>query len=562
VADAEALVGRGLLAHPTDGVALLRAIREDGQVVDFVHELANRPAARSSGRELVGHRLLEEVAPAATEGLFPWLVAVLESGGQDTRRTRMDLPDVPLMHGVSYEMFAQAVDGDRVVLHVRDLTEEVGLRHALEHDALHDALTGLPNRRWFARRVRRALNRLDRRPGTVALFFCDVDDFKLVNDTFGHVAGDDLLCQIADRVAAAVRPADSVARFGGDELVVLCEELDDPVVATQIAGRVHAAACGTYQVGEATVHVTVSVGVALTDVPIPTQRLVSEADTALYEAKRLGRNRVELYDKRLGETAANRLRVRDELARAIDEGQLELHYQPEFDLVTGHVVAAEALLRWRHPDGMREPASFLPVAEATGLMARIGSWVLRTACLEAQSWDGMTPPDVNVNLSARELMHPDLVPVLRDAVAASGVDPQRIAVEMTETYAADELDRLTSVLEQIRGLGMTLALDDFGTGHSSLMWLQRFPISMIKLDRSFVARLTAGPSDRTIVSATIAMAHALGMTVVAEGIETPAQQRLLMDMGCDLGQGFWLARPMPAAELHALIRRSAEAAHS
>ena len=557
----ESLVGRGLLAHPSQGVAVLRAVRVEGVVVDFVHEVANRSAVRSAGRELVGTSLLADDAGDTAADVLPWLVSVLASGAYGIRRKVSDLPGAAFMRGSAFEMFAQVVDEDRVLLQVRDVTEETQLRHALQHEALHDALTGLPNRRWFNARLRRALSRLELgrlegQPGTLAILFVDVDDFKLVNDTLGHVAGDDLLRQVAERASAALRPLDDIARFGGDELLVLCPDLSEPADATEIAARVHTACCGEYQLGQDTIHATVCVGVGTTDHEVPTEQLISEADAALYEAKRLGRNRVHLYDRRLGEIAENRLRVHDELMRALEEDQLELHYQPQYELATGRLDAAEALLRWRHPSGgLQEPDRFLGIAEVTGLMTRIGPWVLQTACAEAQLWSGPGAPDINVNLSTRELMHPEIVAVLAAALSSSGLDPGRLAIEITESHAAEEPERLAHVLREIRALGATIELDDFGTGYSSLLWLQRFPISRIKLDRSFVARLSAGTTEHAIIRATIDLAHALGIRVVAEGIEDAAQRDLLTELGCDFGQGFVLARPMSAGALRDLIHQ-------
>ena len=553
VTDLDALHGRGLAAHPTDAVVVLAAVREDGAVVDFVHELANEPALQAAGRPLLGTPVRE--TSGDRPAVIAWLTGVLRSGRPEMRREVATLSGRPDTEQLSFEVFATAVDADRVVLQIRDVTESVRLRAALERDALHDALTGLPNRRWFTRRLRRALNRLDTSPATVAVLFLDVDGFKLVNDSLGHVAGDQLLCQMALRVSAAVRPSDSVARFGGDELLVLCEDLDDTTAALTIAQRAHDAACGAYTIGGSTVRVTVSLGLATTHVPQPTDQLISEADAALYEAKRQGRDRVEVYDVRLGQQAAHALTVYDELIQAIDAEELELFYQPKYDLLSGRIVAAEALLRWRHPVlGLRQPADFLPVAESTGLMTRIGAWVLHEAFTEAASWPGDQECRVNVNLSTRELMHPDLLEVLEGALARTGLDPSRATVEITESHAVDDAPRLIAVLTRIRDLGLRIALDDFGTGYSSLIWLQRFPISLVKLDRSFIGGLTADATEHTILKSTIALAHALGMAVVGEGIETDEQRDLLMELGCDFGQGYALARPMPAAEFRLLLQ--------
>ncbi len=552
----EALIGRGLLSHPSDGVSLVVAVREHDTVVDFVTEVANGPAVRFAGVDVQGRRVRELFPGPAAAGIVAWLAAVLESGGAATQRRSSEISHAPEINGCFVELFATSVGDDRVVLQMRDVTEETRLRETLEHEALHDALTGLPNRRWFAQELQRALHRLRRATGAVAVLFCDLDDFKVINDTLGHAAGDELLRQTADRLARELRPSDSVARFGADEIVVLCEDIADPAAAGELAERLQGATSGSYRVAGADVHVTVSVGVAIADGDAGAESLVAEADAALYEAKRLGRNRVALYDSRLGQLAARRLRVHHELTEALARGEFELHYQPQYDLRSGSLVGAEALLRWVHPvTGVVLPEQFLSVAQDTGLVTQIGAWVIREATEEARRWGELTPapPQLQVNLCTQELMHPQLPGLLQEALTTAGLHPSRLELEITETQAPEDLERLTGSLRHIHDMGVQIALDDFGTGYSSLLWLQRFPVSTVKLDRSFTARIVEAAPESTIVRSTIALAHALDMRVVAEGIETPLQRQILTDLGADLGQGFHLAPPMPPEELRALL---------
>ena len=570
--DPAVLLARGLLAHPHDVVVLLRAVRDaGGDVVDFVVERTNEAGDRLLGTASTGRRLAADLIPGpGRHSGVAFLAHVLATSGAEVWRRRSDLAVVAQDDPRVFDVFACAVDAEHVTLHVRDVSDEVRLQERLEHQALHDPLTGLPSRRWLGTELDRALAEMGP-DDAVAILFCDVDHFKVVNDSLGHAAGDDLLLQIAGRVAAVLRPPDSVARFGGDELVVLCASVHRASAAADIAARLHEAATGRYTLGDATVDASLSVGVAVTDAPVPGERLLARADIALYEAKRRGRGRVVVYDDDLGRARRRRLETHHDLDAALEEaaqradgdGGLALAFQPKVDLATGRVVGAEALLRWTHPTrGPQAPADVLPVAEATGLMPRLGAWVLRSAFDEARRWPVVPDddasgrprtPTVQVNLSTRELLHPAVLDSLAEALEGSGLDPRRVEVEITETDQADDIPRLTLVLDAIRELGAAVALDDFGTGYSSLQWLRQFPVSTVKLDRSFVARLDTGRTERAIVRSTVELAHALDLVVVAEGIETPEQLAAVRELGCDFGQGFLLGRPAPAAALRALL---------
>ena len=443
-----------------------------------------------------------------------------------------------------------------IVLNIWDVSEQRALADQLRLQALHDPLTGLPNRRLVDEVLQRALARTGRTPGRVGLVLCDVDWFKSVNDALGHPAGDELLVQVADRLRALVRPSDTVGRLGGDEFVVVCEDLHEPAELRTLVQRLHAALRGVYRVAGHELPVSVTLGASCSGVGVTPSALLSEADTALYEAKRAGRDRSQVFDRRSHRRNRERAMRQGALRAAIDTGQLVLHYQPKVDLSTGEAVAAEALVRWQHPtDGLLLPGSFLPLAEESLLVVDLGECVLRAAMVEAAGWRWSghasatpTAPMVNINVSGRHLSHPSFLEHLDRALEVSGIDPAQIELELTETVLLHDLEMTGRVLAGVRERGVMIALDDFGTGYSSLTWLQRLPVDTVKLDRSFVADLLAaqggGPD---IVGSVTSLAHALGKLVVAEGVETPEQHDLVVALGCDLAQGYLYGRPEPAA---------------
>ena len=430
----------------------------------------------------------------------------------------------------------------------RDRKEQV-TRHA----ALHDPLTGLPNRALALDRLAHALARRQRERIDVAVFVLDLDRFKTINDSFGHAAGDDVLLALGPRLTAAVRVTDTVARLGGDEFVVICPDVDAGRGVTEVAERLAAAVARPLILDSGEHFFTVSTGIALaatrSDTPAS---LLGDADAAVYRAKARGRGRYELFDEAMRTSAMARVRTEAELRHALERGELELFYQPVIDLATGRPVSTEALVRWAHPErGIVSPLDFISIAEESGLIAELGLQVLEEACRQTAAWQQQVDPaiGVSVNVSGRQVGNP-IFPAQVAAIAARhGLRAGSLALEITETVLMEEADSPETVIDALAEHGITLALDDFGTGYSSLSRLKRFRLDVLKIDRSFVAGIECNIDDRAIVKATIDMAHAVGLTVVAEGVETREQEETLRGFGCDRAQGFLYARPQPAAAI-------------
>ncbi|MBV8160708.1 MAG: EAL domain-containing protein [Acidimicrobiia bacterium] len=444
------------------------------------------------------------------------------------------------------------VDGYVVV--ARDVTERKDAEQQLMHQALHDALTRLPNRALFLDRLGLALSRLERRPGLAAVFFLDLDYFKVVNDSLGHSAGDQVLVAVADRLQQSLRDGDTAARLGGDEFAVLCEELVDEGEAVQIAERLGAAiASQPVPVERRELVVTVSIGVAFA--AHSNQRpesLLRDADAAMYRAKERGRARYELFDTAMRARAVARLETEAALREAIDQEHLSLSYQPEVLLGDGRLAGAEALLRWRSGgsvDGRLDArAEMVAVAEETGLIVPIGAWVVREACLHLAHWREIAPdraPErVAVNLSGRQLGRPELPDVIEEALSAAGLAPGCLCLEITESVLMEDLDVAVSALKSLKAIGVEIAVDDFGTGYSSLAHLRRFPVDVLKIDHSFVAGLGRNPEDAAIVRAVLALARTLDLAVVAEGVERAEQLQELRALGCERAQGNLFCAPL------------------
>jgi diguanylate cyclase (GGDEF)-like protein/PAS domain S-box-containing protein len=444
---------------------------------------------------------------------------------------------------------------------IRDVTERKRLAEQLAHQALHDPLTGLPNRTLFLDRVELALGRSRRSGAKVALLFVDLDRFKLINDSLGHAAGDELLVALAERFRKVMRPGDTIARFGGDEFTILCEDVDGDRDAVAIAQRMREAVEAPFTVEEREVYVTASVGIAVghTDHDTP-DSLINDADAAMYRAKELGKGRHEVFDARMQARAVVHLETEAELRRAIERGELRVFYQPQIDLETGAMVGAEALVRWQHPErGLLGPGDFVPLAEETGLIVQVGEVLLLEACSQASRWAAARPDSrpvtVAVNLSATQLAQPDLTAMVDKALTDAGIDPAMLCLEITESVLMSNAPSTITLLLALNGMGVRLAIDDFGTGYSSLGYLRRFPVHLLKIDRSFIGGLGRRADDSAIVAAIVSMGHALGLSVLAEGAETPEQLAELRDLGCDLGQGYLFARPGPPERIEDLFER-------
>ena len=428
----------------------------------------------------------------------------------------------------------------------------------IRHRALHDPLTGLPNRILFLDRLQHALARLRRGESLAAVMFVDLDRFKLVNDGLGHHAGDQILTAVAPRLKQALRATDTVARFGGDEFGILLEDIASELAATQAAERMAAVLARPFVLGRAEHFVTASVGIAFARGGERADELVRDADTAMYRAKEGGRARYELFDDELRARAVSRLKIETELRRALERDELWLAYQPVVSLRDEAIVSVEALLRWRHPDrGVIPPTEFIPIAEETGLIEPIGSRVLDEACRQAAQWHAAAPDrmpvGISVNLSAVQIANATLPDTVAMAMRAADLDPCTLTLEITESVVLGETARLTETLARLRELGVQLVLDDFGTGYSSLGYLTRLPIDALKVDRAFVDGLGHDPQNTSITEAIIAMARALSLPVICEGVETEVQLVELRRMGCDQIQGYYFSRPVDAGTITSML---------
>jgi diguanylate cyclase (GGDEF)-like protein/PAS domain S-box-containing protein len=455
-----------------------------------------------------------------------------------------------------------------VVLNTRDVSERKELEDQLTHEAFHDSLTKLANRTLFKDRVDHALRRRQAGDGGVAVLFLDLDGFKEVNDSLGHASGDQLLIRVAERLRTSVRPEDTVARFGGDEFAVLIETATREHGTVEVARRMAEALREPFTVENQEIHVRASIGIAAAD-PDPREatdadQLMRNADLAMYRAKAAGQGGFAQYDPQMHTGLVERLQLESDLRRAVDTPELELHYQPTIELATGALIGFEALARWRHPvRGFVSPADFIPLAESTGLIRPIGTWVLNEACRQAASWStdaAGRPLTMSVNVSGRQFERTDLPAIVAAALAESGLSPDRLCLEMTESVLMNDNDEIRALLRRLKDMGVRLAIDDFGTGYSSLSYLHRFPVDTLKIDRSFVERLSHQPEDAALARAIVQLGQSLGMVTVAEGIEQYDQFLALRQMTCELGQGYYFSRPLAAAEAGRLVYDAAPAA--
>jgi diguanylate cyclase (GGDEF)-like protein/PAS domain S-box-containing protein len=446
-----------------------------------------------------------------------------------------------------------------LIRQIEDITERRAAREHLAHAAIHDPLTNLPNRTLFTDRVDLALLRAKRLSSHVAVIFIDLDRFKIINDSLGHDAGDRVLQAVAKRLSSALRAGDTLARFGGDEFTVLCDEVRDRSHLLEIADRLRVAMTQPLDVEDGQTFVSVSIGAALsTESEESGATLLRHADIAMYRAKELGPARIGVFTEDDARHADIRVRTSDQLHRAIERHELELHYQPFVHLGTMKVVATEALVRWRHPTrGLLLPGEFLNLAEETGLIVPLGLWVLEEACAQAARWQVLRNyPDnenwkqaITVNISPRQLTEPAFIAQVDEIIERTKIDPDTLWLEVTEGTLLWGAERAVGALRAIRDLGAHIAIDDFGTGYSSLSYLKQLPVESLKIDRSFVEGLGRDPQSSAIVRAIIALADSLGLLCVAEGIERSNQAQILRDLGCRVAQGYLLGRPKSAAQL-------------
>jgi diguanylate cyclase (GGDEF)-like protein/PAS domain S-box-containing protein len=499
-------------------------------------------------------RMLTESDPATSE---PRQVADLLAGEtsflRDERRCRhADGHDIWIRMSAS---LVRDVDGEPnyCVLQIEDITARKDAEQRLIHQTLHDSLTGLPNRVLLSDHLAQALARAHRNGLHVGVLFVDLDNFKDVNDSLGHDAGDELLIDVARRLRGCLRDADTAARLGGDEFVVVCEDLATREEAAAVAERVEQALDIAIDVRGHKVSVSASLGVAISDGSDRADDMLRKADSAMYRAKEHGRGRYEVFNPDLQARALRQV-------RALSGDELRLYYQASYNLRRGTLVGVEALLRWQHPDrGLLAPIDFLDVAEDRRLMIPLGEWVLRSACTQASDWYrrfGERAPEMSVNISSRQLGRHGLTRMLEDILDETGMRPDRLCLELTERQVLGAAEAVQNDLDGLSELGVTLAVDDFGTGFANIDYLRRVPFRVLKMDRSYVGGLGTDRTDTALTAGIVALGHSLDLTVVAEGVETTPQRRHLRKLGCDLAQGFLLHRPAPAAAMTRLLESS------
>ncbi len=451
-----------------------------------------------------------------------------------------------------------AVQG--VIVNTRDVSERRAIQEHIQHLAFHDALTGLPNRSLIQDRISQAVTRAERGQHKLAVMFIDIDNFKNINDTLGHDAGDDLLREVARRLHDSVRGHDTIARQGGDEFIVLLDQLEGHQGATRVAQKILDAMRLAFFVGGTDQHVSGSIGISIyPEDGTDASTLLKNADTAMFHGKALGKNTYQFFTGQMNIAVKRRAVMESNLRAAVRDENFSLVYQPQIDLVSGEIVALEALVRWQSEDsGTMMPGEFIPLAEETGLINELGEWVLREACRQNRAWQeaGLLPRRIAVNLSAKQLNDKGFVKMLVGILRETQMDPTQLELEITESQVMRQGEGSVMLLNELAEMGIHLSVDDFGTGYSSLTYLKRLPIGKLKIDQSFIRDITVDPNDTAIVVAIISMAKSLDLDVIAEGIETAGQLTLLRAKGCGVGQGYYFSVPLSAEEVTPLLRRS------
>jgi diguanylate cyclase (GGDEF)-like protein len=499
---------------------------------------------------------------------YDW-TEVVERLGHSDRLLVLRKPAEPIEVLQCATALSRKWENDKLVReHVLRLEEVIttrtrGLEAAnqqLRHLATHDALTGLPNRVLLDDRLQQAIAHADRDMRSFAVLVCDLDRFKLINDSLGHRAGDELLQEVARRLLTVVRTADTVARFGGDEFVLIGTSIGDAEDAAGLATRVMDVLQAPVRIAAIDIHTSPSIGIAMyPDDGVSMQALLAHADAAMYSAKQHGRGNFRRYAPGMDAGTEERVQLESDLHNAVTQNQFELYYQPKVDTRTGEVRSAEALIRWVHPTrGIISPEEFIPLAEECGLIGTIGGWVIREACRQTRAWqiDGVPTLRVSVNLSPSQFRDSGLVDSIRRALDDAGLEARYLEVELTESAVMSDPEKSIAILEQLSVMGVLVSVDDFGTGYSSMSYLRRFPIDKLKIDRVFIDEIASRPEDASIVRAIVSLAHSLRLKVVAEGVETPAQLEFLKTAGCDEYQGYHFSRPLPAANFERLVRES------
>jgi diguanylate cyclase (GGDEF)-like protein/PAS domain S-box-containing protein len=555
-----------LVAHSTDLITVLDAQGTVTYQSPSVERVLGYRVREIEGSEFA--RLLSASDAARLRQIVAGVGESYAGGGSETHVIECALrhrDETWLQFEVQYTDLLQDEHVRGIVLNSRDVSERKAFEEQLAHQAFHDPVTRLANRALFTDRVQHALVRSTRGGPTVGVMFIDLDDFKTVNDSLGHAAGDVVLQEVAQRLEATVRPADTVARFGGDEFAVLVDGVQGTHEASEIARRILGALELRFEVDGKEVYPRASLGICLADGAVgslDSAELLRNADVAMYIAKRDTKGGYRIFEQAMHERAVERLELRGELQRALEEDQLVLYYQPVVRLERSAASGVEALLRWMHPTrGVIQPDSFISIAEETGLIVPIGRWVLEQACRDAvdlhEQVQRRPPLTMSVNLSVKQLQSETIVDDVRNALESSGLEPSSLILEITETVMMTDTDRAIERLQDLKNLGVLLAMDDFGTGYSSLSYLSRFPVDMLKMDRSFLA---SGQHATGLAAAIIALGASLNLDVVAEGIELPEQIASLRRLGCDLGQGFVFAQPMTQDAIVDYLARDGDAA--
>jgi diguanylate cyclase (GGDEF)-like protein len=478
---------------------------------------------------------------------------LVETGQSEQMEYRAYAPDGSLIwvHEQGSRVCDERGNPKRVVGVTMNITERKSMEARLLHLAYHDPLTGLPNRTRFFEALENSITMVRKGQRRAAVLFLDLDRFKVINDSLGHTAGDQLLAQVARRLLDSLRPGDTLARFGGDEFAVLLDNIESEQATTAIANRLIAAMHSPFVLDGREAFLGLSAGIAVIGRDSgDADDLLRQADVALYEAKAKGRDQWAVFNREIGARASRRLDLETELRHGLIRGEFELHFQPFVDLVSGYVHGFEALIRWRHPDrGLISPANFIPLAEETGLIVPLGEWVLSEACRQGTAWAVLRPDDppaIAVNVSPRQFKGPALGNQLWRALSQSGIAPQRLKLEVTEQALIEDSESTIALLNSVKSLGVRLALDDFGTGYSFLGRLHALPLDVLKIDRSFIRAIEHDSNAAAIVRAVATLGRDLGLSITAEGIETEGQRRLAVDLGCDIGQGFLFSRPISA----------------
>jgi len=557
-------IHRAVVENAAEGIF---TIGSDGRILSF--NASAEAIFGWSAAEIVGQPGSITLTPDLHDSLDVYLETVRSLGHSEAQHgswevtgARRDGTPFPMVVSTS----AIVVDGFPPITSclVRDLSEQKQLEKQLSHQALHDSLTGLPNRTMLIDRIDQALTRARRNHRMCGVLYVDLDRFKTVNDTLGHAAGDMLLVEAAARIQAGVRETDTVARLGGDEFVVLCEDLDGVHHGADVVERIISALQVPFRLGDDTAQLSASIGIALsTDGTETADALIAKADMAMYRAKENGRNCYELFDAAMQQWVTTQLTLESALRCAVTNNELRLFYQPIIAGDSGVIRGFEALVRWERPGfGLVGPDEFIRTAEDTGLIIEIGAWVLDQACQRAALWAEQWPGrnlGVSVNVSSRQLANHDIVDLVRATLERTGLDPHRLTLELTESTLIDDTINTQAILQEIRDLGLNLSLDDFGTGYSSLTYLRSFPINVVKIDKSFVRTIGTEREDTAIVSAVLALAKNLDISVVAEGVETHEQLAVLLQLQCPYVQGYLFSKPRPVDEIADLVEHSSPA---